>query len=118
MRALSALTVALAMALPVPALAEYRKIDGQAEFAGLVSGRELTRMGITLTVSPGGEIRGRAFGQDVSGSWTWQDGYFCRDLFWGDQAFGYNCQEVALNGSSLRFTSDRGAGRSAALRLR
>lgn len=112
---------ALAMvfaALAVPAAAEFEKIDRQDQFASMVSGKELTRFGIKLTVSPAGDIQGSAFGRSVRGSWQWQDGYFCRDLFWGTQEIGYNCQHVASDGATLRFTSDRGAGQSADLVLK
>ncbi len=43
---------------------------------------------------------------------------FCRDLFWGARDLGYNCQQVDVNGSRIRFTSDRGRGDSAVFRLR
>jgi hypothetical protein len=75
-------------------------------------------MGIRLTVSPEGEIAGRAFGGPVTGEWTWQNGYFCRDLYWNGSDLGYNCQLVQANGDTLRFTSDQGAGMFADLTLR
>jgi hypothetical protein len=112
----TALALSLA-SLSTPALADYEPIRDQSEFLGVVTQGELTRMGIRLTVSPEGGIEGRAFGRDVTGSWSWDDGYFCRDLFWGETELGFNCQEVARDGRSLRFTSDRGAGQSASLRL-
>lgn len=110
--------LALALAgIAAPALADYEPIRDRSEFLGVVTQGELTRMGIRLTVTPEGQITGRAFGRDVTGNWSWQDGYFCRDLAWGDTSFGYNCQEVARDGRSLRFTSDKGAGQSASLNL-
>ena len=60
---------------------------------------------------------GRAFGAPVTGAWTWQGGYFCRDLFWNGDDLGYNCQLVEENGDTLRFTSDQGSGMSADLNL-
>lgn len=100
------------------ARADYVKITDRSEFMSLVSQGELRRMGIALTVTPSGEIKGSAFGQPVAGDWSWEGHYFCRDLSWGDTDFGYNCQEVARSGNALRFTSDRGTGRSAELYLR
>lgn len=119
MRHLSrAAILALALAgISAPVLADYEPIRDQSEFLGVVTQGQLTRMGISLTVSPGGKIDGRAFGRDVSGNWSWEDGYFCRDLFWGEMELGYNCQEVARDGRSVRFTSDKGKGDSASLRL-
>lgn len=110
-----ALTAAL---LTVPANAETARIDSRDTFLSLVSGKALTRLGITLNVSPDGRISGRAFGQPVKGDWKWQGGFFCRTLYFGDQNLGDNCQTVEQRGQTLRFTADRGAGDHADLRLR
>lgn len=95
----------------------FRVVDDGARFVSLIEGRELRRFGITLSVSPEGEITGRAFGAPVRGEWRWEGGYFCRDLFWNDTDLGYNCQLVQENGDTLRFTSDQGDGMFADLRL-
>ncbi len=110
---------ALAMLIVAPASAEaFQKISDKNRFVQAVQNKELTRMGIGLDVTPDGKIIGRAFGRDVRGNWTWQDGYFCRDLYWGQRDLGYNCQEVKLHGQTIRFTSDRGTGQFADLTLR
>lgn len=96
---------------------EFRVVESDAQFVALVEGRELRRLGIRLTVTPTGEIQGRAFGGPVTGQWRWENGYFCRDLFWNDTDLGYNCQLVQENGTALRFTSDQGAGMFADLTL-
>lgn len=101
-----------------PASAEdFSVVDSADRFVSLVNGRELRRLGIRLNVTPEGQIIGRAFGGPVTGEWTWQGGYFCRDLFWNGDDLGYNCQLVQENGNTLRFTSDQGAGMSADLTL-
>ena len=108
---------ALALSAAI-AQADFVKIEDRNAFARVISGKLLTRTGIKLSVTEGGEITGRAFGRPVTGAWAWQDGYFCRDLFWGKMELGYNCQQVALNGDALRFISDRGTGEFADLKLR
>ncbi len=108
--------LSLGVAEPLAA-EEFRVIDSADRFVTLISGRELRRLGIRLTVTPQGEIEGRAFGAPVTGDWTWQGGYFCRDLFWNGDDLGYNCQLVQESGDTLRFTSDQGAGMSADLSL-
>lgn len=100
-----------------PALAEFTKVDDKSQFVELVSGKELKRPFVNLEVSPEGDISGRGAAWAVEGNWTWRDGYFCRDLFWGGDALGYNCQEVKAAGNRIRFTSDKGAGDSAEFRL-
>jgi hypothetical protein len=113
------LVLLLIMAAGAPAAAEeFQKVDERDTFVSLMNGRELTRFGINLTVTPDGEIDGRAFGRDVTGAWRWDSGYFCRDLYWGQMALGGNCQAVKVQGRTVRFISDQGAGRYADLRLR
>jgi hypothetical protein len=113
-----ALALAAGLLAPVGASAEqFQTVRDQSTFINAVEGRDLTRFGIRLEVTPDGEIRGSAFGTPVTGAWRWQDGYFCRDLYWGERDLGPNCQEVRKNGETLRFISDRGEGMFADLRL-
>jgi len=74
---------------------------------------------LTLSVTADGAIQGRAAGRDVTGDWSWQEGYFCRKMMWGEREIPYNCQLVEIrNGDEMRFTVDRGAGDSATFKLR
>ena len=96
----------------------FQVVSDQSRFVELVKGKQLTRFGIRLTVTEDGSILGRAFGRNVTGNWRWLDGFFCRDLYYGSRDLGPNCQQVKVDGSTLRFTSDRGAGIYADLELR
>lgn len=98
--------------------ADYARIDDEVQFRAVITGKTLTRPLIRLTVSPSGTISGTGASWDVTGRWSWQDGYFCRDLNWGGDDLGYNCQEVRVSGERIRFTSDRGKGESAEFRLK
>jgi hypothetical protein len=118
MRALAlAAVVCLGTALPVVA-EEFRRITEQSEFIRLVADRDLTRLGIRLEVSPEGGIGGSAFGTGVTGAWAWRGSYFCRDLRFGRQELGLNCQAVLVNGNTVRFVADQGQGDFADFRLR
>lgn len=118
MHLLHVVTLACALCLPHAALADLEKVTDRTQFVELVTGKKLTRPLVELEVSPDGGIRGKGVRWDVTGTWSWRDGYFCRDLNWGGDDLGYNCQEVRVNGDRLRFTSDKGAGDSADFRLR
>lgn len=110
---------AVAAFMSSPALAELVKVEDQGKFVELIDGKTLTRPLVKLTVSPDGRIEGRGSIWAIEGSWSWQNGYFCRDLFWGGDALGYNCQEVTASADGrIRFTSDMGAGDSALFTLR
>ncbi|MBC7154229.1 MAG: dihydrodipicolinate reductase [Rhodobacteraceae bacterium] len=112
--------LALCCLLPATALAEtFTPVTRQQDFVNLVSGKDLTRFGIRLSVSPTGDISGRAFGRKVTGAWEWNGQYFCRELYVGsDDLGGPNCQAVLKNGDTLRFIADQGKGDHADLRLR
>lgn len=97
---------------------EFSQIRDRDTFVSLVEGRDLTRFGIRLTVTPDGQITGNAFGRNVSGAWEWRSGYFCRNLNWGRTELDPNCQAVKVQGRTVRFISDRGAGQQADLNLR
>lgn len=102
-----------------PASAEgFDQIDDKSEFISVVANKNLTRFGINVTVTPSGQITGKAFGRPVSGAWQWRSGYFCRDLYWGQRDLGPNCQAVKVQGSTVRFISDQGSGEFADLKLR
>ena len=108
----------MAVAVPATAFADLSKIETRQEIVQTIKGKHLTLFAIKQNVSPEGQIAGRAYGRDVKGQWQWQNGYFCRDLYWGKMDLGPNCQEVRVSGDTIRFTSDRGTGRYADLRLR
>jgi hypothetical protein len=118
MRALLIFAVlSLGVVAPISAQA-FEVVQDRSRFVDLVVGRKLTRLGISLDVTDSGQIQGRAFGKSVSGQWRWENGFFCRTLFHGRRDLGANCQEVRIDGNTLRFTSDRGAGIYADLVLR
>ncbi|MEO1536991.1 MAG: dihydrodipicolinate reductase [Pseudomonadota bacterium] len=109
----------IAAYLAGPAAAEFKRVTDRGNFVSLVQDRNLTRLGIRLNVTGNGTIKGRAFGQNVSGKWQWNSGFFCRNLYLnGSVLDDDNCQTVEVLGDTVRFTSDKGAGDYADLRLR
>ncbi len=112
-------TAALAMlCLAAPALADLTRVSDRGTFLSYVQGRELTRLGVSLLVSPDGSISGRALGRDVTGTWSWEGGMFCRTLDAGDRQFGRNCQVVSAEPGAIRFHADQGTGDIADFRIR
>ena len=117
-----ALLLASLLLLPHPVAAEgFEPVKDKDRFLDLVQNREL-RIGLynlSLNVLPDGRIDGSALGWDITGQWTWKDGYFCREMDWSGMEIDYNCQLVEAQGSEkLRFTVDQGKGDSATFRLR
>jgi len=118
----AALSAALLSLIALPAAAEgFSRISDRTDFVKTVSGKELRlgMLGISLQVEPDGEIKGSALGWDVTGTWEWQDGYFCREMDWSGYPIPKNCQLVEARGAEeIRFTVDKGAGDSASFTLR
>ncbi len=109
---------AILFAVAGTSAAAFETVREEEQFVELLEGKSLTRMGIKLAVSSSGEIQGRAFGRPVTGQWQWRDGYFCRDLSYGDDPLEPNCQMVKVRGETMRFISDWGEGIWADLRIR
>lgn len=118
--ALAAALFAGATVAATPAAADFQEIRDRSEFLDLVQGRSLRLglFGINIDVRPDGTIDGRASGWDLTGTWSWQDGYFCREMDWSGTEIPYNCQLVEVAGNRMRFTVDRGAGDDAVFNLR
>lgn len=116
------LAFVLSTALGLPAQADsFAPVTDKSTFLTLVQNRALRHglLDLTLNVTPDGTIKGRAMGWEVTGSWHWKDGYFCREMNWSGTPIDYDCQLVEARGDEkLRFTVNRGAGDSAAFDLR
>jgi hypothetical protein len=110
--------VAAAAVTAAPAAADFARITEEERFRQIVEDRQLTYPLVRLQVTSDGQIVGRGAGREVSGEWDWENGLFCRDLYWGERELGYNCQTVEVRGNTMRFTSDAGQGDHADFRLR
>lgn len=112
----------IALLLPVAAHAnDFEEIRDKSAFLSLIDGKEL-RIGLynlSLKVTPDGKIAGNALGWGITGNWSWEGGYFCRDMDWSGYPIERDCQLVETrDGKELRFTVNRGKGNSASFRLR
>lgn len=124
MRPAFSAAIALCLAsltMPAPLRAEsFQPVTDRDAFVALVSDRSLSipLWRISLDVLSDGRIEGEAMGAEVTGRWTWANGYFCREMDWSGQPIDHDCQLVEADGSgAMRFTVDRGKGRSAIFRI-
>lgn len=103
-----------------PSLADFQKISEKDAFLGALDGRALNigLFNLSINVAADGRISGSAVGWDLTGTWAWQDGLFCREIDWSGMAIDYDCQLVESSGDEMRFTSGGGSGASADFRLR
>lgn len=112
--------LALSLAAGTTRAQGYQPITDRDTFLQTMGDKRLSNRlyGVNLKVTADGAISGTGAGWDVTGSWSWQDGFFCREMSWGGDPIPYNCQLVESNGQDMRFTTDQGAGESASFRLR
>lgn len=99
----------------------FAPIKDLPTFLQVVDGRDLriALYNLTVNILPDGQVTGSALGWGITGTWRWDDGYFCRELDWSGYPIPDNCQLVeALGTDKLRFTTDQGAGDSATFKLR
>ncbi len=111
----------LSLAAAPAAANDFEPVKDLESFIALTEGRSLRLplYGLTINLSPEGQITGKALGWAIEGTWRWEDGYFCREMDWSGTPIPFNCQLVEVRGDrELRFTVDRGAGDSASFRLR
>ncbi|WP_424976434.1 dihydrodipicolinate reductase [Dinoroseobacter sp. S124A] len=118
------LVVGLLTASAATAQEQFQRVQSKSDFVALVDGTELSilrpfylRNAIKLQVSPQGEIAGTALRKPVTGAWSWENGFFCREMTYGDNTIPSNCQLVAIKGNEMRFISDQGQGDKADFRL-
>jgi len=110
--------IILCMCMAGSVSAETQRITDKNTFLNIVGNKILARPFVSLQVLPDGKINGKGAGRTVTGDWSWNDGYFCRTMFWGSRELSYNCQAVDKVGEKLRFTADQGAGMAADFSLR
>ncbi len=103
----------------------FERVISENRFVELVEGKSLSllrplllRSAIVLEVSRDGDIKGTALRKPVTGAWQWKDGFFCRDLAYGNEDLGPNCQVVEVRDDQIRFIADQGQGDRADFRLK
>lgn len=113
-------TLTLALITAASTAFAYQPITDRETFLSALGDRNLSNRlyAVELEVSPDGVIAGTGAGWEILGTWSWQNGYFCREMTWGGDPIPYNCQLVEFDGQDMRFTTDQGAGDSASFRLR
>ena len=60
----------------------------------------------------------REDGSQLSGSWDFKDGYFCRELIIDGKSMGWDCQIVSVSGNEVTFARQRGKGEKVTYRFK
>jgi hypothetical protein len=89
-----------------------KAIETEAAFRAAIVDRQITFEANTLTINSDNTISGPWNGDGITGTWTWEDGAFCRDIKIGGQARDPDCQTWIVAGDTATVTRNRGAGAS------
>ena len=96
----------------------FMRIATLAQFLDLVADRQLdliTTEGF-LRLGSDGMISGVSNGAVATGSWFWENGFWCREIsFDGELVLPLDCQVLEVRGSDFRFTRNQGNGISGML---
>ncbi|MCB1398412.1 MAG: hypothetical protein H6898_14620 [Rhodobacter sp.] len=113
MRASIVVAAAAGIILITGSAQAWERLHTEAEYRARVVGHR-TSVGDRghVTVHPDGTVTGVWGGQPVVGAWTWDGGYYCRNLRIGSTETGTNCQRIEVQGNQIRSTNDRGNGSS------
>ncbi len=84
----------------------------EAAFRAAIVGKTMGFDGSTFTVNADNTVSGPWDGSGITGTWSWEDPYWCRDIAIGGVDRGSDCQIWAVSGSSATVTRDRGNGSS------
>jgi len=109
------LTTAVTVALIVSACAatpitDYQPINTKEEYMAAVMGRTISLGNKSATTTHAdGTMTGTAGGEEVIGTWSWEEGKFCREGTIGDEKLKRDCQKMALAGDQLRITRGDGS---------
>ena len=99
------------------AVVSKRRIRTEREFLDVVAGRKMTNETGFATNRKDGTLTGKLDKRQLTGSWSWEDGFFCRIGKLGNHNFGLDCQTVVVSGDSVTFTQEKGKGKKVTYRL-
>ena len=94
-----------------------KKIATEQEFLDMVAGKKIANDHGHSIAHPDGTISGAFQGKKMTGTWDWEDRYFCRAAVWGKKVFGRQCQTVTVSDNKVTFGRDKGKGKKVGYRL-
>ena len=85
------------------------RITTEAQFMETVAGKSAANQLAEITIHRDGRITGVSDGVPFAGTWTWQDGFWCRTVT-EPVAVPEDCQVWEIRDDLLIITRDRGRG--------
>lgn len=80
-------------------------------FLDQVAGRRLIQGDSWVIITPQGTVEGMGPDRNlVSGSWSWEDRFYCRTIHFDGKDLPEDLQVVTVEGDQVSFVHDRGNG--------
>ena len=89
---------------------DYQLITTEAEYRTAVVGRSVKLGSGFSKTHEDGTMTGTTQGKEINGTWTWEDGMFCREGMIGSDPLERDCQKMEIAGDRLRVTRNAGTG--------
>ena len=94
-----------------------KKIETEQEFRDVVVEKRLSNKHGYTMVHEDGTLSGDFGGKKMTGTWSWDDKYFCRTAKLGSKKFPLNCLTVTVSGDKATFRRNKGMGKRTKYRL-
>ena len=89
---------------------DFQPITTKEEYMTALVGRAISLGNKSSTTTHSdGTMTGTAGDREIIGTWSWEDGRFCREGTIGDQELKRDCQKMELAGDQLRITRGDGS---------
>lgn len=94
-----------------------QKIETEQEFRDLIVEKRLSSEHGYVIVHADGTMTGDFGGKNLTGTWSWDDRYYCRTARLGNKKIALNCQTVTVSGDKVTFGRNKGLGKKSKYRL-
>ena len=93
------------------------RLTTEDEYRAMIVGKTIVWEHGSATHHEDGTITGTVGGREMTGTWSWQDEFYCRSITIADTSVPYDCQILILSGDELIAIRDRGMGESNVFQL-
>ena len=84
------------------------RITSEKEFRDQVIGKKLVSKRGHVSVHEDGTLSGESKKKKITGTWSWEDQYYCRTVKLGGKDFGHDSQVVEVSGDTMTFKGKKG----------
>lgn len=87
------------------------EITTKAQFLEQIAGRKLVQEDSWVVLTADGKVNGQGPAKgEITGTWVWNETYYCRDITVDGVTFPHDCETVTRDGDTVTFTHEKGEG--------